>query len=57
MNGLTDVRVKHMEVVYLREGGGVSDAGHRGGTAEVTVALDGIQRETKVWINGVCAAG
>ena len=46
-----------MEVVDLREGGGVLDTGHRSCSAEVTVALDGVQRDAKVRINGVGATG
>jgi hypothetical protein len=49
--------VKHVEIVNLREGGGVLDAGHRSSPAEVTVALDGVQRDAKVRINGVGATG
>ena len=57
MNRLTDASVKHVEVVNLREGSGVLDTGHRSSPGEVTVALDSIQREAKVRINGVRTTG
>ena len=49
--------VKHMEVVYLRERSGVLDTSHRSSSTKVTVALDGIQGEAKVRIDGVGATG
>ena len=49
--------VKHMEVVNLRERGGVLDTCHRSSPAEVTVALDGVQGDAKVRVNGVVATG
>ena len=49
--------MKHVEVVNLREGCGVLDAGHWNCSAEVAVALDSIKREAKVRVNGVGTTG
>ena len=52
-----DMCVKHVEVVNLREGSGVLYTSHRSSSAKVTVALDSIQGEAKVRIDGVGATG
>ena len=55
LNGLGDLSVEKMEVVHLRERGGVVDTGQRSLLLKVAVALDSILGGAKVRIDGVGA--